>query len=193
MSLDLLLLGPPGAGKGTQAKRIAADYDLPQIATGDMLREAMASETELGKQVKPIYDRGELVPDELVVALIRERLERPDARRGFVLDGFPRNIAQAEALDAMLAGIGRDLDAVLELQLDGDEAVKRLLGRAQSEGRSDDTPEVIRRRMDVYRESTEPLAVYYLARSIIVGIDAARPIDAVYEQIVDVLSRLDSG
>lgn len=191
MSFDLLLLGPPGAGKGTQAKRIAADYDLPQIATGDMLREAMANETELGRQVKPIYDRGELVPDELVVALIRERLGLPDARPGFVLDGFPRTIAQAEALDEMLSEIRRELDAVLEFQLDGEEAVQRLLGRSESEGRSDDTPEVIRRRMAVYREQTEPLVAYYLGQGIVVGIDATRPIDAVYAQIVDVLARLD--
>jgi adenylate kinase len=191
MALDLLLLGPPGAGKGTQAKRIAADYGLPQIATGDMLREAMADETELGKQVKPIYDRGELVPDELVVALIRERLSRPDARAGFVLDGFPRTIAQAEALDEVLSEIHRDLDAVLELQLDEADAVRRLVGRAASEGRSDDTPDVVQRRMAVYREQTEPIVAYYLGQGIVVGIDAARPVDAVYAQIVDVLSRLD--
>lgn len=192
MRLDLLLLGPPGAGKGTQAKRLAAVRGIPQIATGDMLRAAMASGTELGRRVKPIYDRGDLVPDELMVALIRERLGEPDTSAGFVLDGFPRTIPQAEALDEMLAEIGRALACVLELQLPEEEAVRRLLGRALEEGRSDDTPEVIRRRLQVYREQTEPLAAYYLGRGILVGIDAAGTVAQVAAAIEEVLEQVEA-
>ena len=193
MPLDLLLLGAPGAGKGTQAKRLASEHGIPQIATGDMLREAIAAGTELGLRVKPIYDRGDLVPDDLIVELIQERLAAADTEAGFVLDGFPRTIAQAEALDAMLARIGRKLAAVLELQLAEEEAVRRILGRAEQEDRADDTPEVAARRFQVYREQTEPLVAYYLAQGILVGIDASRPVDGVYAQIEDVLVRVGSG
>jgi adenylate kinase len=192
MPLDLLLLGPPGAGKGTQAKRIATNRGIPQIATGDMLRAAMAAGTELGRQVKPIYDRGDLVPDELMVALIRERLTAADTHAGFVLDGFPRTLPQAEALDAMLADIHRRLACVLEFQLDENEAVRRLRGRSAQEGRSDDSPETIRHRMRVYREQTEPLAAYYLARGILVGIDAGGSVDYVYAEVEKVLSEVES-
>ena len=190
MPLDLLLLGAPGAGKGTQAGRLAAEHGIPQVATGDMLREAMSAGTELGLRVKPIYDRGDLVPDDLIVALIRERLSEPDTEPGFVLDGFPRTIPQAEALDTMLSEIDRSLAAVLELQLDEQEAVRRILGRA-GEGRADDTLEVATRRFQVYREQTEPLVAYYLAQGILVGIDASLTVDAVYAQIEDVLARVE--
>ena len=190
LPLDLLLLGAPGAGKGTQAKRISEDYGIPQIATGDMLRAAIAAGTELGRKVKPILDSGELVPDDLIVALIRERLAQGDTQAGFILDGFPRTIPQAEALDAMLAEIGRRLAVVLEFQLDEEEAVRRMLGRAEEEGRSDDTPEVIGRRMVVYREQTEPLVAYYLGKGTLVGIDGGRPVGEVYAEIEDVLERV---
>jgi adenylate kinase len=190
MPLDLLLLGAPGAGKGTQAKRIAEDYEIPQIATGDMLRAAVAAGTELGRRVKPILDAGELVPDDLIVALIRERLSEADTGKGFILDGFPRTIPQAEALDAMLEEVGREIAVVLEFQLSEEEAARRMLGRADEHGRSDDTPETIRRRLDVYREQTEPLAAYYLGRGMLVGIDAGRSIDDVHAQIADVLEQV---
>jgi len=189
VAFDLLLLGAPGAGKGTQAKRIAEDYGMPQISTGEMLRTAIAAGTELGRKVKPILDAGELVPDELMVALIRERLGAEDTNAGMILDGFPRTIPQAEALDAMLAEIGRRLGCVLEFQLDEDEALRRLLGRAEQEGRSDDTMEVIRNRMRVYREQTAPLLAYYLAKGILVGIDAGGTVDEVYSQVTEVLER----
>lgn len=192
MALDLLLLGPPGAGKGTQAKRLVDEHGIPQISTGDMLREAIASGSELGLRVGPILDAGELVPDALMVELIRERLARPDTDGGFVLDGFPRTIAQAEALDEMLHGIERTLSAVLELQLDEEEAVRRLLGRALEEGRSDDTPDVVRNRMRVYREQTEPLVAYYLARGTLVGVDAAGSIEHVAAEIERVLERVEA-
>jgi adenylate kinase len=191
VALDLLLLGPPGAGKGTQAKRISADYGLLEISTGEMLREAMTAESELGRRVKPIYERGELVPDDLVVALIRERLGQGGTNRGFVLDGFPRTVAQAEALDVMLEEMGRELEAVLEFQLGEEEAFRRLLGRAEEQGRTDDTPDVIRRRITVYREQTEPLVAYYLGRGILVGIDADRTVDEVYAQIENVIQQLE--
>jgi adenylate kinase len=191
VALDLLLLGPPGAGKGTQAKRISADYGLLEISTGEMLREAMTAESELGRRVKPIYERGELVPDDLVVALIRERLGQGGTNGGFVLDGFPRTIAQAEALDVMLEEMGRELEAVLEFQLGEEEAFRRLLGRAEEQGRTDDTPDVIRRRITVYREQTEPLVAYYLGRGILVGIDADRTVDEVYAQIENVIQQLE--
>lgn len=190
MPLDLLLLGPPGAGKGTQAKRIAEDYEIPQISTGDMLRAAVAAGTELGQRVAPILSAGELVPDELIVALIRERLGEGDTSAGCILDGFPRTIAQAEALDAMLAGIGRRLAVVIELQLDEEVAVKRLLGRAAQEGRTDDSPDTIRRRMEVYRQQTEPLTAYYLAQSILVGVDAGGAVGEVCAAIENVLERV---
>jgi adenylate kinase len=156
-----------------------------------MLREAMTAESELGRRVKPIYERGELVPDDLVVALIRERLGQGGTNRGFVLDGFPRTIAQAEALDVMLEEMGRELEAVLEFQLGEEEAFRRLLGRAEEQGRTDDTPDVIRRRITVYREQTEPLVAYYLGRGILVGIDADRTVDEVYAQIEDVIQQLE--
>lgn len=191
MPLDLLFLGPPGAGKGTQAKRLVSEHGIPQISTGDMLREAIASGSELGLRVKPILDSGELVPDALMVELIRERLARPDTEGGFVLDGFPRTIAQAEALDDMLHEIGRTLSAVLELQLDEEEAVRRLLGRAREEGRSDDTPDVVRNRMRVYREQTEPLVTHYLAQGTLVGVDAAGSIEHVAAEIERVLDQVE--
>jgi adenylate kinase len=191
MPLDLLLLGPPGAGKGTQAKRIAAERGIPQIATGDILRAAMADGTELGRRVKPIYDRGDLVPDDLMVELIRERLSKDDTAGGFILDGFPRTIPQAEALDAMLGGLGRRLTAVLEFQLDSEEAFKRLVGRGAEENRSDDQPETIRHRLKVHAEQAEPLAAYYLAQSILVGIDADRRVDEVYSDVEQVLERAE--
>jgi adenylate kinase len=192
LPLDLLLLGPPGAGKGTQAKRLTGEYGIPQISTGDMLREAIASGSDLGGKVKPILDAGELVPDELMVALIRERLARADTEHGFVLDGFPRTIPQAEALDEMLDEIGRNLAAVLELQLDEDTAVDRLLGRAKAEGRSDDAPEVIRNRMRVYREQTEPLAAYYLGQGNLVGVHADGSVERVSEEIERVIDQLEA-
>jgi adenylate kinase len=183
VALNVLLLGPQGAGKGTQGKLIAAEYGVPHIATGDMLRAAMADGTELGRRVKPIYDAGDLVPDEIMIALIRERLAADDAAGGFVLDGFPRTTPQADALDAMLEEIERPLTVVFEFQLSEQVAIERLLGRAQQEGRPDDTPEAIRKRLDLYREQTEPLVEYYRARGILVGIPAEPPVAEVFAEI----------
>ena len=185
--MNILLLGPQGSGKGTQAKRIAEDFGLARIASGEMLRDAIAAETPFGLEVKPIVERGELVPDELMIGLIRERLDDEDTLEGFILDGFPRTMAQAEALDAMLAEIGRELDIVFELQVDDDVAVERLAKRADEEGRTDDTPDAIARRLAEYHEKTEPLVGYYRLRGNLVGIHGDNPIDRVFAEIQEAL------
>ena len=187
---DILLLGPQGAGKGTQGRLIAAEHGIPHVATGDMLRAAMAAGTELGRQVKPIYDAGQLVPDDLMIALIRERLGEENAREGFVLDGFPRTMPQAEALEEMLREIGRDLDVVFEFQLEDAVGVERMLRRAAEEGRADDTPEAIDERLRLYHLETEPLIEYYRARGNLVGIHADRPVQEVFGELQQVLEQV---
>ena len=186
--MNLLVLGPQGSGKGTQAKRISAEHGIPHVSTGDMFRAAIAAGTELGARVGPILASGELVPDDLTVALIEERLGQPDATGGFVLDGFPRNLAQAEALDAMLARVGRDLDAILFFDLPDDVATERLLGRAAEENRPDDTPEVIARRLAIYHGETEPIVEHYRATGKLVPLHAGRTVEAVWAEIEDALS-----
>ncbi len=192
MSLNVLILGPQGSGKGTQAARIASEYAIPHIATGDMFRSAIAAGTPLGKEVEPILASGALVPDELTIRLIRERLSEDDARDGFVLDGFPRNAAQAEALDEVLDELGRPLDLVLELQVPDDMCMERLVGRAQEEGRTDDSPEVIAKRLQIFHRETAPLISYYLPRGIVVGIHGDRSRDEVWTEIVETLERVAS-
>jgi adenylate kinase len=189
--LNILLLGPQGSGKGTQAKRISADYGIPHVATGDMFRAARAAGTELGRKVGPILDAGELVPDDLTIALIRERLSQPDARDGFILDGFPRNVAQAEALDELLAELERPLSIVFEFQIPDGLCIERLSKRAKEEGRADDTPEVIARRLEIYHRETEPLVHHYLATGKLVGIHADRTVDEVYKEIQQALDRVE--
>jgi adenylate kinase len=191
--MNLLVLGPQGAGKGTQAKRIAADYGIPHVSTGDMFRAAIAAQTELGRRVEPILAAGELVPDELTIALIRERLSQDDAHAGFVLDGFPRNVRQADALDAMLEEIGRRLDAILYFDLPDDVARGRMLRRAVEENRPDDTPEVIDRRLEIYHAETEPIVEHYRATGKLVPLHAERSVDEVYDEIVQALSRLEDA
>lgn len=187
MSLDTLILGPQGSGKGTQAARISAEYGIPHIATGDMFREAIAARTPLGLEVRPILESGALVPDELTIRLMRERLSEDDAQTGFVLDGFPRNAAQAEALDELLDELDRPLDVVLDLQVPDAICMERLVGRAEEEGRTDDTPEVIAKRLEIFHRETEPLIGYYLPRGIVVGIHGDRSRDEVWGEIVDAL------
>ena len=187
---DILLLGPQGAGKGTQGKLISAEYDVPHVATGDILRAAMAAGPELGRKVKPIYDAGGLVPDGLMIDLIRERLGEEDAREGFVLDGFPRTMPQAEALDEMLREIGKELDVVFELQVPDEIGRERMLRRAAEEGRADDTPEAIDKRLRIYHEQTAPLVEYYRSRGHLVGIHAERPIPEVFAEIQRALEQV---
>ncbi len=183
MPLDVLLLGVQGSGKGTQAKRLASEYGLAHLSTGDILRQAIAEGTELGHRVKPIYDAGDLVPDDLMIELIRERLQSPEAAEGFILDGFPRTMAQADALDSMLAEINRPLAAVLELQVPDDVAIERLRKRAVEEGRSDDTPEAISKRIELYHEQTKPLVSHYRLAGNLVGIHGDRPENEVFAEI----------
>ena len=187
--LNVLLFGPQGAGKGTQAKRISAEHGLPHVSTGDMFRAAIARETPLGLRVKPILESGELVPDELKIGLIRERLAEDDAHAGFVLDGFPRNIAQAKALDDLLAALERPLSAVLEFELPDEVSVERLLGRAAEEGRADDTPETIARRLEIYHRDTAPLSEHYRATGKLSVLHADRSIDEVWAEIERALSQ----
>jgi adenylate kinase len=181
--VNILLLGPQGSGKGTQAKRIAQEYGLAHIASGDLFRNAIAARTPLGVEVEPIYNAGRLVPDETTIALIRERLEEEDAAEGFILDGFPRNLIQARALDAMLAEIGRSLTAVFALNVSDEVSQQRMLKRAQEERRVDDTPEAIARRLAIYHEQTEPLIEHYRAQDRLVPVNGEGTIPEVFDQI----------
>jgi adenylate kinase len=190
MPFDILLLGPQGAGKGTQGKLISREYGIPHIATGDILRAAIAARTELGLKAEPILTSGQLVPDGLMIDLIRQRLAQEDTERGFVLDGFPRTAVQAEALDGMLGEIDRPLNVVFEFQLPEEMAVQRLQHRAGEEGRADDTPEAIRTRLRLYHEQTAPLAEYYRARGLLVSVHAHRSVEEVFEEIQQALEQV---
>ena len=189
MPLDIVILGPPGAGKGTQGKLIAADAGIPHVNTGEMFRAECAAGTELGERVRSILDDGDLVPDEVTIEVVRARLGQDDTTRGFVLDGFPRTLAQAEALDRVLAEIDRgELCVVLDFQVSDEIAVQRLLGRAGVEGRSDDAPNLVQHRLDLYHENGEPLVEYYRARGILVGIHADRTVEEVFAEVQQVLA-----
>ena len=190
--MDVLLLGPQGSGKGTQAKLVSTTYGIPQIATGDMVREMKELDTPVGRDVKAVYDAGELVNDELIIRVIRDRLDRGDTLPGFILDGFPRNLAQAEALDALLCELDRDLDVVFDFQVaDRETLLQRLLKRAAEENRSDDTPEAIQRRLQIYDKQTAPLGEYYRStRGNVVGIHADRPVEQVFAEIREALEQV---
>ena len=185
-----MLLGPQGSGKGTQARRIADEYGVPHISTGEMLRAAIASGTPLGEKLRPIVESGRLVSDELMIELIRDRLDAPDTVTGFILDGFPRTFTQAEALDRLLKVIGRDLDVVFELQVPVEVSIDRLLRRAVEEGRSDDTPEVIAERLQTYHRETAPLVEHYRTRGNLVGIHGDRAVDEVFSEIQEALEQV---
>ncbi|MCF8533344.1 MAG: adenylate kinase [Reyranella sp.] len=214
--MNIILLGPPGAGKGTQAQRLQQECGMVQLSTGDMLRAAVASGSDLGKTAKGIMERGELVPDELIVGLIEDRIAQPDCAKGFILDGFPRTQAQAEALDRMLAASGAKLDRVVEMEVDETALTERIVGRfscvkcgagyhdsfkqPKVEGvcdvcgsrefarRKDDNAETVKTRMAAYRAQTEPLLPYYGARGVLRKVDGMAPMDAVYRQISTVLA-----
>jgi adenylate kinase len=177
------VLGPPGSGKGTQAKLLAQRMGVPAISTGDMLREAVRLGTPLGLRAKSIMEAGKLVPDDVVIGLIRERISLPDARGGFLLDGFPRTIEQAVALDRLLEGNGEALDAVINLLVPEGTLVERMVGRAAVEGRPDDRPETVRERLRVYREKTVPLVDYYDARGARIDVDGSGSIEEVSGRI----------
>jgi len=187
--LNLLLFGPQGSGKGTQAKRIAAEHGIPHVSTGDIFRAAIAKRTPLGAKVEPILAAGDLVPDDLTVGLIRERLADPDASPGFVLDGFPRNLVQAEALDSLLEELGRPLTAALELLVPDGVCIERMLRRAAEEGRADDTPEGIARRLEIYHSETAPLSEHYREQGKLVEVDGGGTIDEVWAEIESVLEQ----
>jgi len=214
--MNVILLGPPGAGKGTQAQRLQQEQGLVQLSTGDMLRAAVASGSELGKKAKGIMERGELVPDTLMVGLIEDRISQPDAAKGFILDGFPRTEAQAKALDQMLDKAGKKLDRVVEMEVDEKALTERIVGRfscgkcgagyhdkfkrPKVEGvcdvcgskeftrRKDDNAETMKTRMAAYRAQTEPLLPYYGARGVLRKVDGMAPMDTVYRQISAVLA-----
>ncbi len=176
-------MGPPGAGKGTQARVVAEHFGIPAISTGDIFRTNVSQGTPLGKRAQEYMDAGEYVPDEVTNLMVRARIDEPDAAPGFLLDGYPRTVAQVEELDGMVAFTGHRLDAVVVLTVDADELVARLLQRAQSEGRADDTEDVIRRRQEVYGEQTEPLIGVYRTRGIVHEIDGMGEVDDVTKRI----------
>ncbi len=215
--MNLILLGPPGSGKGTQAKLIVEKYGIPQISTGDMLREAVAKGTELGKEAKKYMDAGQLVPDEVVIGIVKERLQQPDCEKGFILDGFPRTIPQAEALDKILEELGKKIDAVINIQVPEEEVVKRIVNRRTCKNcgavyhliynppkednkcdkcggelyqRDDDKEEVVRQRYKVYKEQTEPLVEYYAKKGVLYNIDGTKNIEEVFAEIDKILQKL---
>ena len=188
MTIRMLIVGAPGAGKGTQAGSLAQAFGVPAISTGDIFRANIKNETELGKQVKAITEQGQLVPDELTNELIRDRLSQDDVARGFLLDGYPRTLGQVEFLTDLLAASDQELDAVVELVTDEDAVVQRLLKRAEEQGRVDDTEEVIRHRQQVYRDQTAPVIDAYAQRGALVRVDGMGTVEEVAQRIHDGLA-----
>jgi len=185
--IRILLIGPPGAGKGTQAALLAKHFGIPAISTGDIFRENVRNETPLGLEAKAFMDRGEYVPDSLTNALVRDRLNQEDAVNGFLLDGYPRTIDQVEELDDILQETEKKLDVVVQLTAESEELLRRLSGRAEEQGRSDDTPDVIKRRLDVYEEQTAPLIDIYASRSLVAKVNGLGEIADVTKRIIEVL------
>jgi adenylate kinase len=186
--MRLLIMGPPGAGKGTQARYVAEHFKIPAISTGDIFRANVSNGTPLGVEAKRYMDAGEYVPDEVTNLMVRDRIDEADAVAGFLLDGYPRTLAQVEELDGMVAFTGHSLDAVIVLTADREEIVERLLRRAQTEGRADDTEDVIRRRQEVYAEETEPLIAIYRERGLTHEVDGMGEVDEVTQRIFDSLN-----
>lgn len=212
--MQVIFMGLPGAGKGTQAERIVSEFGIPHISTGDMFRAAITEQTELGMKAKSFMDQGQLVPDEVTIGIVRERLQKPDSAKGFLLDGFPRTLAQAEALDAMLSELGRGIDVVINLHVKRESLMARLTGRwickscgatyhvvfnpPKQEGvcdkcggelyqRSDDKEDVVATRLDVNIKQSEPILAYYESKGLLKTVEGEQPIDTVYEQIDSIL------
>jgi adenylate kinase len=191
--MRLILLGPPGAGKGTQAARLVEKFGIPQLSTGDMLRAAVKAGTPVGLKAKAVMDAGGLVSDEIVVGIISDRIQEADAKKGFILDGFPRTVAQAEALDKLLAKKGMDLDAIVELKVDENALLARIENRAKETVaaggtvRADDNPEAFKVRLDAYREQTAPVSAYYAGKGTLKTVDGMMSIDAVTAALNQVL------
>ncbi|ERH29858.1 adenylate kinase [Alloscardovia omnicolens] len=187
--MRLLIMGPQGVGKGTQAAKLAEHFGIPAISTGDIFRYNLKNQTELGKQAQAFIDKGELVPDELTNSIVKDRLAMDDAQGGWILDGYPRNASQVEALDTMLEELGTPLDAVVALDADHDVLMERMMKRAEIEGRADDTPEVIAKRLEVYAAETAPLLNIYADRGVLVKINGVGDIDAIQANIVAELTK----
>lgn len=184
--MNIILFGPPGAGKGTQAEKVSSHFNIPHLSTGNIFRENIKNQTPLGKKVKSIMDAGNLVPDETVVELVTSELDKPIYNSGVILDGFPRTVAQAEALDSYLADNDKMIDAFITLDVPEDELVNRILSRG--EGRSDDTPEKIKTRLQVYRDETAPVLNHYKSKGTVQRIDGVGSIDEIFTRLVDALS-----
>jgi adenylate kinase len=185
--MNLILLGPPGAGKGTQGHRLSATYSIPEISTGDMLRAAVRQETPLGKEAKSYMDRGALVPDTVMIGIVRERLAQDDMQQGFILDGFPRTLAQADALRQMLQDGGKTIEHVISIEVPEGELLQRLTGRRGIEGRQDDSAEAIRHRLEVYRRETAPLIDYYQQHGLLRPINGMGTIEEIFQRILAIL------
>jgi adenylate kinase len=185
--MRIVLLGAPGSGKGTQAALLVEDLDLPHISTGEVLRAAVKSGTLLGRKAKAVMDRGELVPDDVMLGLMEERLTQADVDNGFILDGYPRNLAQAEALDELLERLGQPVDEALQIDIDPEMVIQRIAKRAREEGRSDDTEDVVRKRLDVYAAQTAPVVDYYARKGILSRVLGDGSVDEVFQRIRGVL------
>ncbi|HVV97315.1 MAG TPA: adenylate kinase [Rhodanobacteraceae bacterium] len=185
--MRLVLLGAPGSGKGTQAAMLKTELEVPHISTGDLLRAAVKAGTPLGQKAKAVMEAGKLVSDEIVLGMLEERISKEDAKRGFILDGYPRNLAQCEALEALLARIGQPLDVAIKLKVPSELIVDRIAGRAAAEGRKDDTPETVRERLRVYAEQTAPVAEHFAKIGKLRIVDGVGEVDAVFGRILDAL------
>jgi len=187
--MRLVLLGAPGSGKGTQAARLKDHLQVPHISTGDLLRAEVAAGTPLGLEAKAIMARGDLVSDEILLGMLEDRFSRDDTQSGFILDGYPRNLAQAAALDALLAKLGTPFDAAVQLEVDNEQIIARLAGRAQAEGRADDSPESVRHRLNVYDQQTAPVIAFYREHDQLTVVDGVGSLDDVFDRIVKAIGR----